>query len=222
MQELKYSGLYDSDPDDCVPISTLHSNGTLRKILVAKRAKFLDCAWLVYSHAFGKHLKYKYEYGSSEQMRQIARLMRSSNALYRRFRKEFNDFFVPRAKALIAYTADKEFMNASCCAFCYAKFEGSGVHWYQVKFCDSPGCCSALSRYKVGCSHTDYDGEPWCSYCVAVVNVNSNPVICCTGCANIDYGRPCNKKVPYWDDDSIGTWEHKCNRRCHKRKHSYT
>lgn len=177
--------------------------------VATKRAKFLKIALLVYNVVTAEHLQAKYDHGSVLRMRAVARLMRSVKALYIDFRKDFDEFFVPKGRALASYTTDTEFKGAVCCALCYAKFESSGVHWYQVQWCKG-GCGGACSRYKVGCSHTDYDGEYWCSYCVTLVSIRGNPVICCTGCADLDWGRPCNKRVPFWNDNSIRPWQHRC------------
>jgi hypothetical protein len=54
--------------------------------------------------------------------------------------------------------------------------------------------------HPVGCTHTEYDGEVWCDSCVTLLkDKNGDPVISCTTCAKLDFGRITDTKICFYD-----------------------
>ena len=101
--------------DDDTPILELHRKGKLNagpgrlRPGSATRATFLEIAVLVHTVVTAQHLQAKYDHGSVLRMRAVARLMRSVKALYTDFRKDFDQFFVPKGRALASYITDTDF-----------------------------------------------------------------------------------------------------------------
>lgn len=57
------------------------------------------------------------------------------------------------------------------------------------------------SEYTVGCTHEEWDGEPWCNGCVTIAD---NKILCAS-CGNLDWGTPKfggNKLKYIWIDGS--------------------
>jgi hypothetical protein len=96
------------------------------------------------------------------------------------------------AREFLAYTADTEFRETACFS-CNKTIKGG--HLYLVSFL--PDRKRYRSGYTVGCSHVRYDGEEWCDGCCTIMRVKDQPVVECTTCAQIDWGRPSNER-DYW------------------------
>ena len=96
------------------------------------------------------------------------------------------------AREFIAYAADTRFKETACFS-CHKEIKAG--HLYLVDFL--PGRKRYRSGYTVGCSHVHYDGEEWCDSCCTIMRVKDQPVVQCTRCAQIDWGRPCANR-DYW------------------------
>lgn len=96
------------------------------------------------------------------------------------------------AREFLAYRKDKAFKTTPCFS-CNKKIVGG--HLYLVNF--MPDRKRFTSGYTVGCSHVDYDGEEWCDGCCTLIRVKDQPVVQCTYCAQIDWGRPTDNRDYY-------------------------
>ena len=96
------------------------------------------------------------------------------------------------AREFMEYRADKKFNGASCFS-CKQKI--NEAHLYLI---DMTANRKAYRHcYPVGCSHVDYDNEEWCDGCCTLIRIKDQPVVQCTRCAQIDWGRP-EPTRDYW------------------------
>jgi hypothetical protein len=96
---------------------------------------------------------------------------------------------IDAAKALLAYTDDTKYPIPVECNKCRRVVEDAHVFI-------APSPC----YYPVGCTHTAYDGEEWCDDCVTLLkDKNGDPVVSCTTCAKLDFGRITDPKICLYD-----------------------
>jgi len=60
------------------------------------------------------------------------------------------------------------------------------AHLYCLKIKTKDESIMWESKYTVGCTHVDWDGEEWCSNCVTIADQK----ILCSGCGKLDWGTP--------------------------------
>ena len=73
------------------------------------------------------------------------------------------------------------------------------AHLYCIKLTNNRN--KYIGKYKVGCTHMDYDGESWCDNCYTIANKQ----ILCKKCGCLKWGSPSGdyKKLKYmWIDGS--------------------
>ena len=94
--------------------------------------------------------------------------------------------------------------NPVACAECHR--ESKGGHLYCVKFEIKDNEIAWRGKYMVGCTHTDWDGEPWCDSCYTIAD---NKVLC-SNCSCLDWGRPegsFRDRHYIWIDGSESCWQ---------------
>ena len=96
------------------------------------------------------------------------------------------------AREFLGYRENKSFKKTACFS-CNQDIHCG--HLYLVDF--MPNRKRYTSGYTVGCSHTEYDGEAWCDFCCTLIRVKDQPVVQCTRCAQIDWGRPTKDRDYY-------------------------
>lgn len=94
-------------------------------------------------------------------------------------------------KALASYCDSTEYPDEIKCCVCERGFKGA--HLYIVD------AARKSMKYTVGCSHVDYDGEPWCDSCVTLTaDKNGDPAPTCSGCAKVEWGRATDPCIRFW------------------------
>ena len=51
--------------------------------------------------------------------------------------------------------------------------------------------------YPTGCTHEEYDGEPWCSGCCTLVLRKKRAKVFCTECAGLDWGKRRDRNIKF-------------------------
>ena len=76
-------------------------------------------------------------------------------------------------------------------------------HFYAIKFFNKDNKRYFEGKYKVGCTHVDWDGEEWCDSCYTI----ADDKILCAHCGCLSWGNPTNKKNRsyMWLDGSISS-----------------
>lgn len=77
----------------------------------------------------------------------------------------------------------------------------NGGHFYAIKFFDKDNKIYWKGKYKVGCTHVDWDGEEWCDSCYTI----ADDKILCSNCGCLSWGKPTNTKnrLYMWIDGSV-------------------
>jgi hypothetical protein len=100
--------------------------------------------------------------------------------------------------------ASKRKKNPVSCAKCSKSMKNA--HLICIRFYNKNNKIYWENKYTVGCTHEDWDGEPWCNQCVTIADNN----ILCSDCGNLDWGQPkCNKdnKLKYiWTDGTSSSF----------------
>jgi len=107
----------------------------------------------------------------------------------------------PLAERLLAFREGTRFPGASC-AQCRGDFRGA--HLCLIKTVDREGFMFWQSKYPVGCSHTEFDGTPWCDNCCFAVNLAGVVEIVCSECANVEWGTPQSRGTQFYCPDWAG------------------
>lgn len=135
----------------------------------------------------------EWERSGAEQRKRDARKALESQSLMPDFEARL-DAASKIAVSLGEYMRDTKFMGAECFS-CARNLDC--CHLYNVRML--PGRKKYQGHYVVGCTHEKFDGECWCDNCCTLIRVCGKPVIQCTTCAELDWGRVCNPCRDYYD-----------------------
>ena len=110
-----------------------------------------------------------------------------------------NNYITPTPINHVQLLMSKSKKNSVKCAECDKVYKEA--HLYCVRFKSTDGITRWESKYTVGCTHVEWDGEEWCSNCVTIADQK----ILCSRCGKLDWGTPNNTDNPLkymWVDGS--------------------